>query len=367
MKKIYYVIAAMAIAFTACQKQPNLVPATYTKSMDLTLAASDYALLPSSIYANSAQGFYSYADANSLIPTILAKRDPQLGNGSKANVTFNLLTPNIKLADSSYSDIAYTISSADYVAVTGNHYGDISASEVFNFLTYKYPTPQPNQLVVLSYVLYAGGTDTNVTNSFLYTNGSWIEAYQISNAQYAFAGEGKYDQFSSYDTPHLLSYFNYFLKNDPTIADTVQTGDIEFISYSWYASGNYQRVQALTYNGSNWVISSTPATLPFLETAGVWSPNGAIYHNLNSTDIALIAASSVAPASLLTNLGKYGDFETSWTSAELDAAFILVLQADYPSPKTNTNYVITYLLYTGGADVPTQVTFQYSGTAWMAQ
>jgi hypothetical protein len=369
MKKIYYLLALAVMTFTACQKQPNLLPSTYVKSMNLTLAAPDYQLLPSTVYANSAQGFYSYADANALIPTILAKRDPQLGDGSKASVTFNLLTPNIKLADSVYKDVTYTVTSADYFAVTGNHYGDFSAANVFSFLAYKYPTPQPNQLVVLTYVLYTG-TDNTVTNSFLYTNGSWLKIYQVSAAQYTFAGEGKYDQFEASDLPHLLNYFNYFLKNDPTIADTVKANDVEYISYSWYNSGDFQRVQALTYDGNNWVINSTQATLPFLKSAGAWSPNGAIYHTLNSADITLIAGSSVAPSALLTNLGKYGDFESGtsgWTTAELNAAFTLVLQADYPSPKTNTNYVITYLLYTGGSDVPTPATFQYSGTAWVAQ
>jgi hypothetical protein len=369
MKKIFYLLAALIVLISACQKQPNLLPTTgYVKSMNLTLAATDYQLLPTSVYANTALGFYSYGDANSYIPTILAARDPQLSDGSKASVTFNLLTPNIKLADSVYKDVTYTISSADYTA-TGNNYGDITASGVYKFLAYKYPTPQPNQLVVLTYILYAGGTDTTVTNSFLYVNGAWTEIYQISPAQYTFAGEGKYDQFQASDNPHLLSYFNYFLKNDATIADTVNTGDVEYISFSWYASGDFQRVQALTYNGSNWTISSTQATLPFIKSGGAWTSNGSIYHTLNSADIALIAASSVAPSTLLTNLGKYGDFESGssgWTTTELDAAFILVLQKDYPTPKTNTNYVITYLLYNGG-DVSTQATFQWSGSAWTAK
>lgn len=373
MKKIFFLITALVIVISACQKQPNLLPTTgYVKSMNLTLQASDYQLLPTSVYAYNALGFYSYGDANAYIPAILAARDPQLANNSKANVTFNLLTPNIQLPDSSYADIAYTLTSADYVAA-GSKYGDLTASGVLSFLAYKYPSPQPNQLSVLTYVLYTG-TDNTVTNSFLYVNGSWMKIYQVSAAQYTFAGEGKYDQFSASDNAHLLSYFNYFLKNDPTVADTVQTGDVDYISYSWYNGGtkpyNFQRVQALTYNGNNWVISSTPATLPFIKSGGAWTSNGSIYHTLTSSDISLIAASSVAPATLLTNLGKYGDFESGssgWTTAELNAAFILILQADYPTPKTNTNYVITYLLYINSADTPTQATFQYNGTTWVAQ
>jgi hypothetical protein len=46
---------------------------------------------------------------------------------------------------------------------------------------------------------------------------------------------------------------------------------------------------------------------------------------------------------------------------------ILVLTADFPSPKPNVNYKVTYLNYTGGTDVPTVLTFQYNGTAWVAE
>jgi hypothetical protein len=366
MKKIYYLLVVVVLGFTACQKQPNLAPTSYVTSMNLTLAASDYQLLPSADYPSKTLSFNSYADANTFIPTILGLRDPQLGNGSTANVTFSLATPSIKVPDSLSSQSSYTVTSADYFAVTGNHYGDFEASDVLNFLVYKYPTPTPNQLAVLTYVLYTG-SDNTVTNSFLYVNGGWIKIYQVSNAQYAVAGEGKYDQFSAGDLPHLVSYFNYFLKNDATIADTAQAKDIEYISYSYYASGNYQKVMALTYDGSNWGMITTQATLPFIKNAGAWGSNAAIYYTLTTADTKLIAASNVAPASLLSNLGSYGDFETSWTTAELDAAFILVLSTDFPTPKPNINYVVTYLLYTGGTDVPTQLTFQYNGSAWVAK
>src|ERR1700753_3736761 len=237
MKKIFYLLAALVIVISACQKQPNLLPTTgYVKSMNLTLQASDYQLLPTSVYANTAAGFYSYGDANAFIPVILAARDPQLADGSKANVTFNLLTPNVKLPDSTYKDLTYTVTPSEYKPLTGNTYGDLDAADVLNYLKAKYTSPQNDQLVILTYVLYTG-TDNTVTNSFLYVNNNWMKIYQITPAQSTFHGEGKYDQFEAADNAHLLSYFNYFLKNDPTIADTVQTGDVEYISYSWYAGG----------------------------------------------------------------------------------------------------------------------------------
>lgn len=363
MKKIYFLLALAVMAFTACQKQPNLVPSSYVKSMTLTLQPADYQLLSSKDYPYNSLGFYSVTDANIYIPQILNARDPQLGNGSKANVTFNL-TPAVSPADSVYSDLTYTVTSADYTNA-GSKYGDFTAGEVLAFLASKYSNPTPNQLVILTYTLYTT-SDNTVTNSFLYFNNSWMKIYQLSPAQYIEIGDGKYDQISSSDQSKLAGNVNFFLKNDITVADTVKTNDIEYVSYSYYGGGDYQRIIALTYNGNNWVATGGAATRAYVKSGGTWIPDPTVYYTLTSADTKLIAASNVAPASLLSNLGSYGDFETSWTTPELDAAFILVLTHDFPAPKVNVNYVVTYPLYSGGSDVPTQLTLHYNGTAWVA-
>ena len=367
MKKIYYLLAALTITFTACQKQPNLVPASYVKAMTLTLQPSDYQLLSYKTYPYNTFSFYSIADANTYIPTILNARDPQLGNGSTARVTYNLV-PSIAPADSVYSDLTYTVTSADYFAVTGNHYGDFEASDVLNFLAYKYPNPSPNQLAIITYVLYTG-SDNTVTNSFLYLNGAWIKIYQVTPAEYTEAGEGKYDQFTKSDQSNLPAYFNLFLKTDISaagIADTVKANDIEYVSYSYYGGGNYQRVLALTYNGSNWEVTGGLSTSAYLKSGGTWIPDPTVYYTLKPADTKLIANSTSGTAAERSNLASYGDF-SGWSAADLNSAMILVLTTDFPAPKPNVNYKVTYLNYTGGTDVPTVLTFQYNGTAWVAE
>jgi len=364
MKKIYYLLAALTITFTACQKQPNLVPSSYVKAMTLTLQPSDYQLLSYKTYPYNTFSFYNIPDANTYVPMILNARDPQLGNGSTASVTFSL-TPSVAPADSVYSHLTYTVTSADYFAVTGNHYGDFSASDVLNFLAYKYPSPSANQLAIITYILYTG-SDNTVTNSFLYLNSGWIKIYQLTPAQYASVGDGKYDQISSSDQSKLPGYCNFFLKSDITIADTVKANDIEYVSYSYYGGGDYQRVLGLTYDGSNWATTGGTATRAYLKSGNTWIPDPTVYYTLKTADTKLIANSTVGTASERSNLGTYGDF-SGWSAADLNSAMILVLTADFPSPKPNVNYKVTYLNYTGGTDVPTVLTFQYNGTAWVAE
>jgi len=372
MKKIYYLLVLAVMTFTACQKQPYITPTSpLTKAADLTLtlAPADYQLLPKSSYPYTSLDFNSTTDADNFIPMILAAKESSfLNDGSTATVTYTLAPANLKVADSLYADVFYTVTSADYKA-TGSYYGDYSPSEVLSFLAYKYPSPVANQLAVISYTLYSGGADQSVVNSFLYLGGSWIKIYQVTSAEYTEAGEGKYDQFTAADLSKLPNEFNFFLKNDFSIADTAKAGDVEYVSYGYYASGDYQKVLALTYDGSNWGSVSTQATGSFLKKNGAWSavlPVPTITHALTSADITLIVNSTAGTSAERTNLGKYGDF-SNWAASDLDAAFILVLTADYPTPVVGDNYNVVYQNYVGGADVPTTITFTWSGTAWAAK
>ncbi len=373
MKKIYYLLAFAMLAFTACQKQPYVTPnplvKTQVDNLAFTLAPADYALLPSGVYAATSNNFNSTTDADNYIPQILAAKEPAyVADKSTAVVTYTLAAPSVSVADSLFNDLTYTVTPADYTA-TGSKFGDYTPAEVLAFLAYKYPTPATNQLAIITYVLYTG-VDNTVTNSFLYINGAWKLIYQISPAQYTLAGEGKFDQFEAADLPKLAGEFNFFLKNDFTIADTVKAGDVEYVSYAYFASSKaYQKVLALTYNGSNWGVITTQGTANFLKTNGAWAavlPLPTITHTINAADVTLIANSTVSTAGNRSNLGKYGDF-SSWSTADLDAAFILVLTTDYTTPQTNTNYNVIFLDYLNSTDVPTTYTFQWSGTAWVAK
>ena len=153
---------------------------------------------------------------------------------------------------------------------------------------------------------------------------------------------------------------------------TATYGQTEYVSFNYYVSGTgggtFQRVLPLVYNGTNWVNTATLTnTLAFVKSGGTWIADPTVYYTLTTADTKLIAASTIGTAAERTNLGSYGDFETSWTTADLQSAIILVLTNDFKTPKININYKVTYLLYTGGADVPTVATFQNNGTAWVAK
>ena len=372
MKKIYYLFVLAVLGITACQKEPALhsVLPSEEKSLTITLQKSDYSYITG--YPSSTLTIDDNTDAQNYIPEVLNAEYGNLDNGSTAAVTYTqsalYFTPP---ADTSYNDVAYTLTSSDYLLLPGNKYSDFSVAQVLEWLPYKYTAPSKNELKLITFTPYPSTLTPPPPYSFMYYNGKWQTIYTVQPAQYAEVGLGKYDQFGTANDATLPSILAAFLNADITITDTVKAGDIDFVSYNYYASNDstYQRVQPLEYNGSKFTVPQTStATANFIKQNGKWAfvqPLPVVSHTINSADVTLIANSTAGTASERTNTGKYGDF-SNWLPADLDNAFILVLTADYPTPATNTNYEVTYLNYTGGNDVATIDTFQWTGTKWIA-
>jgi len=371
MKKIYYLLAFVVLALTACQKEPvvGTTRPSEVKTLTITLQKSDYAYITG--YPSSTLTIDNVNDAQKYIPEVLNAEYANLDNGSTAAVTYTQSALYfVPAADSLYSDVSYTLTNSDYLLLPGNKYTDFSVAQVLEWLPYKFTNPVKNQLELIKFTPYPSTLTPPPPYSFLYYNNAWQVIYTVQPAQYAEVGLGKYDQFSSANDATIPSILAAFLNADITITDTVKTGDIDFVSYNYFASNDttYQRVQPLEYNGSKFTVPQTStATVNFIKQNGTWSyvkPLPVVSHTINSADVTLIANSTAGTAAERTNLSKYGDF-SNWSATDLDNAFIVVLTADYPTPATNTNYEVTYLNYTGGNDVPTIDTFQWDGTKWI--
>jgi hypothetical protein len=96
-----------------------------------------------------------------------------------------------------------------------------------------------------------------------------------------------------------------------------------------------------------------------------------VYYTLTTADTKLIGNpngtnnQNIGTSAQRADLYQYGDF-SGWAAADLQSAMILVLTTDFPNPTPNINYKVTFKVYTGGTDVPTTLTFQWNGTAWIA-
>jgi hypothetical protein len=373
MKKIYYLLVFIAFAFTACQKEPALhsVMPSEVKALAFTLQQTDYQLLPSSAYPSKTFTIDNDNDAEQYIPVILNSKYANLSNGSTAVVTYAKSALYFKpAADSLYSDVAYTLTPADYLLLPNNKFNDFSIAQALQWLPYKYPTPVANQLALLTFTPFPA--TLTPPYSFLYLNGAWKQIYTITPAEYAAIGLGKFNQFTSTQNANLVSILSSLIKTDINVQDTVKKGDIVFASFDYFGSDSkaYQRVQPLEYDGSNYIApQASTGTLNFIKKSGTWAfvqPLPVVAYTLLPADITLIANSTISTSGNRSNLASYGDF-SGWAAADLNSAMILVLTADFKTPQQNTNYEVTYLNYTGGSDVKTVLTFQWDGTKWVAQ
>ncbi|MDO3641732.1 hypothetical protein [Mucilaginibacter sp. L3T2-6] len=384
MKKILFnisVLAAIAFVFSACHPMnktyeaigPVPTPSGTPQTFSITLATSDYAYLPTSNYAKTTLSFKTKDDAAASIPVILAAKYPNYANKSSANVTYNFSPVTIKLADSVFANVAYTLTDDDYLLLPNNKYTDFSASQILKWLPYKYPDASPNQLALLTFNYYESGVQSVQTQSFLFLNGIWVKIYTISQAQYQSVGKGgTFNDFSSSDAANLPNYFNTFLKADPAVTALAKVGDVQYVSYKYFGSGvTSQRVLPLTFNGTNWITTSTTATLTFALTSGTWIADNTVNYTLTSADYTYIATqTTTGTADSRSDLGKYGDFTITgngssvWSDADVQAAIIALLKHLYPAAAVNQKFVMTYKAY-NGATVTLVKTFQYNGTTFV--
>jgi len=380
MKKIYYLLALVVLAFTSCQKQPilpvgvNAPGSAYTKQLTITLASSDYKSLPNKVYPTTTLNFATIADAKLYIPTILNTKYPQLDDGSTASVSFALAAPAITLADSTNANTAYTLTNADYLLLPKNTFTDFSTAQILSWLPYKYPNPVNNQLAVLTYTYFESGATSNAgipaTDAFLYTNGAWQKIYRVSNAQYASVGRGVNNWFIATDVPSLVSYINTFLKADVVVMATAKTGDVKYVNYRYLTTN--QKVIALTFDGSNWVNTATVATLAFGKSGGTWAPDNTVFYTMVQADFTIISTSTAGTAAARANIASFADFNTSastdatyWSDADIQAGIAFLLKTKYGTTAVaNQKFTITYAVYNFGVITNRTKTYQYDGTTF---
>ncbi len=400
MKKGNYLVAtaAIAMAFASCKPldktYATLDGAPAAKSITYTVQATDYtntSIFASGSTINKQKGFLTTDDATANIPTLLNFKYYDAPNGSTAKITFTPLSKTLVQTDSVYADLKYTLANkADYLLYPNNTNADFSLAQLLTWLPYKFgpPTPAPktNEQHLLTWIFYptiattnpqiypglyinsavsGTTTTTNATGSFAFIGGAWIQCYYITPAQYAAVGRGQFNEFTNTDDANIPSFINGILKADASINAAAKTGAMQYVSFYYYNAAKLasQRIMPMVFNGTDWVPTSY--TQAYLKSNGKWIPDPTVYYQLNKNDTGAMAKDTgIGTDALRTNLGTYGDFESGWTTSDIVKGIIKdVLPVAFPSPKVGINYVITYLVYSGG-DKPTTATFTYNGTTW---
>ncbi|MHB8208361.1 hypothetical protein [Mucilaginibacter sp.] len=401
MKKIYYLLALAALAFSACQKEPRLnqitvkPPATAPTTASDTLAAPDYGLLPSSDPAQTNHFFGSLSAALSSVPTILNTEYSTAVEKSQITVTFQLepaVPAAVKLVDSIYTHVAYTLLATpagnnDYTKLPKNTYTDFTDAQILTWFPYagnptnavgtSWGEPVSPTLAVPTFNYYANGTTTVQTFAYLYNGTAWGKIYLISAAQYTAIGKGgTSNDFAVADEPNLPGYFSSILNADPSVSATAKVGSIEYVSYKLYGGSSaktYQLVMPMVFDGTKWVNTQVTATAVFTKTNGQWvgTTDNTVSYTLVAADYTTISGiNGIASTAAVADLKSHSDFSiaagvatgvgSSWADVQIANGIIAILKTLYTAPAANQKFNVTFKTY-GGYSTETAV-FNFDGT-----
>ena len=356
------------LVFTACdpmedvyEELDSLEGSFKKEGLVLKLVDADY---------KTSNKFYASEEAAvAAIPAILQSKFPQLGNGSKVKVTFNLASPTA--ANNVVSGWSkYTVSDEDYLANGFKYKNFDSPDDMITFLNAKYPDAADNQLVVLTYQYYSGTTST-VTDSFYFVDGAWVNAYHVTPENYDAVGSGRFDNFESKDDALLPDYFNRFLSD---VIYSAKEGDVQYVSYTYYGGGTNQKITAMVFNGTRWIAApaTQEATIQFGKKNGTWVPDLTKSYTLVAADYTWIASQpALGTTDQLKNLGDFGNFYQSWNGSpnywsnnNIILALGGLLKHKFPNEEVGQKYSVTYAYYASGNKTNTVILIKRASGEW---
>jgi hypothetical protein len=379
MKKIIYLLAFVAVLFTSCDPLDDVYTELDTQDNPIvgeakfTLTDEDYDELGLN-FGN----FSSIDDAKDMLPAFLSDKFPVWGEGSLAEVTYDLFARK----SDERSLIRYTVTSDDYDDL-GHSFGNFDRdSELFEFLEFKYPDPADRLLVSLTYDFFDGSVN-ELNNGFLYLDGEWIFVQGFTEDEYSVMGES-FPNFSNEDEADakipiaLLDKFKF---------DGYENGDIVPIMYKLFVTDvddidgdgrtddrtTYSFVKYFIFNGSSWSVYTNviQETLQFGHDGTTWVPDNTIRYTITSADVAFISNAFIAiypgPAD---NVGFFGSFDRRpsssnyWSDDMLLEAFNALLDNLNPSAEEGQKYALTYVIFNGSTGDETMNVIK-SGGAWI--
>ncbi len=341
----------------------------------LTLSDDDYDDLGLSF-----PNFSSTDDAKSMIPGLLSDKYPIWGLGSIAVVTYDLWAPK----SDERSLIRYTVSSQDYDDL-GHTFGNFDRdSEIYEFLEWKYPSPEDRTLVSLTYDFWNGSVN-EFNNGYLYLDGAWMFVLGFTDDQYTEMGEG-FPNFSNED--EAIAKIPIILK-DIFKFEPKAAGDIEAIMYKLFVTDvddidndgrtddrtTYSYVKYFIFDGADWAeyTNIISETLQFGHDGSTWVPDNTIKYTFTGDDVAFISNAFIeiypGPAD---NVGFFGSFDRRpgsnnyWSDGMLLEAFNVLLNDKNPSAEEGQKYVLTYVIYNGSTVNETMSVIKTDGV-WVYQ
>lgn len=362
MKKItyYFGLFALVSSIVSCDPMKEIysdldngaVDKSGIKDITLELTKTEYDLLRGVEKANtpySSQYFTSEDSAKVLIPKILEKKYPYLGEKSTAKITYNLGNKNLAVS----APKVFTADDATYVAATGGttFKNFNSNDQIIKGASHVLPNPKQGDLVRITYLW--NPTKTNVTSDVVFVNGVWHVCYTLVAADYTNM-EQNFANFSTVDA--AKSYIPKFL--ELKFPYTNVEGTIKTVIYAFSRTVSGSRLTTdelllLKYTNGKWVIQdgTNKAEMQFAVTKGVWLADNTIKYTLTSDEHKLEVSKYVQDAAAKASITQYGNFDLKlFTTRQMVVEPLAKFtKTKFPNAAVGQRYLLSYKTYNPNA------------------
>jgi len=274
--------------------------------------------------------FSSLDEAGALIPQLLTNNFPVWGQGSLAQVTFDLYAPiNIE---------EYTVVDADYTAMGLDVNYFTTSSQMTSFLPSKFPQASTNDYVELTYRTIAVEME-----------------YDITNDDFDLIGEELGETYP--DPSSSASQYNNFDRREGR--DAYWSNEMILDAVNVVLSDNFPDVEGQTYQVSYKIYDGSPGT----ETMDVkfdgtqYVMIGGTAYEFNNDDYDLVGTELgdeyPGPAG---NAAKYNSFDVRptsdnyWSEEMIFESINVVLMERFPSATGSAQFDVTYDAYSGSVN-----------------
>lgn len=332
-KSIYFLMMFLGLALTGCEPMEDIHDDLDARldnraiegMAEYTLTDDDYDDLDLQ-FGN----FSSLEEAGALIPQLLAEKFPVWGEGSLAQVTFDLFAP--------INPEEYTVVNADYEAMGLDVNYFTTSSQITSFLRSKFPQASANDYVKITYRTIAVEME-----------------YDITNDDFDLIGEELGETYPA--AASSAANFNNFDRREGRSAYWSNAMILEAINV--VLSENFPDVEGQTYEVSYRIYDGSPGT----ETMDVkfdgtkYVMIGGTAYELSNDDYDLVGAELgdeyPGPAGNAAQFNSFDVRSTSgnfWSEAMLLEAINVVLMERYPDATEGAQFDVTYKAYSGSVN-----------------
>lgn len=271
--------------------------------------------------------FNSLEEASALIPRLLSEMYPVWGNGSLAQVTFNLNAPN--------TPEVYQVTEDRYEAIGLDRNYFTETSEIKDFLEFQFPQAGLNDYVELTYRTIA------VEESYTLTD----EDFELIEKEF----EAVYE-----DPAESAGRFHNFERREGR--DAYWSNDMILEAINVVMSKNFPGVEGQTYEVSYAIYNGSPGmeSMKLRYDGTAYVPFGAQAYQISSSDFDFIGDEFLEKypvpaesAAEYSNFDRREDNAAYWNDDMILEAINVLLMDRFASAGEGSQFNVSYRIYDG--------------------